>query len=131
MGAGAIEGRVQSGVMSFRLRNYKLPKLSGITVNSATFLFLVFDSNLLFVTRQEVSFTISESESLGYFRFERAAYLTFPGRLDVDIARVTLYVNVSSTTISNKNVVCFREILADFPLNYGNWLANKTKRLGT
>ena len=60
MGSGAIEGRVQSGVMSFRLRNYKLPKLSGITVNSATFLFAVFDFNLLFVSRQEVSVTISE-----------------------------------------------------------------------
>ena len=68
MGAGAIDGRVQSGVMSFRLRNYKLPKLSGVIVNSATFLFVVFDLNLLFVSRQEVSVTISESESLDYFR---------------------------------------------------------------
>jgi hypothetical protein len=60
MGAGAIEGRVQSGVMSFRLRNYKLPKLSGITVNSATFIFAVIDFNLFFVSRQEVYVTISE-----------------------------------------------------------------------
>ena len=119
MGVGAIEGRVQSGVMSFRLRNYKLPKLSGITVNSATFLLAVFDFNLLAVTRQEVSVTISESESLDYFRLERATYSSFAGRSDVDVVRVTLYVNVSSATISNRNAVCFREILTDFTLNYG------------
>ena len=98
-----------SGVMSFRLRNYKLPKLSGITVKSATFLFAVFDFNLLFVTRQEFSVTISELESLHYFRLKSAAYSTFTGQLDVGIVRVTFYVNVSSTTISNRNVVCFRE----------------------
>ena len=68
MGAGAIEGRVQSGVMPLRLKNYNLPKLSGITVNSATFLFAVYDFHLLFVSRQEVSITIPESESLDDFR---------------------------------------------------------------
>jgi hypothetical protein len=131
MGAGAIEDRVQYGVMSFRLRNYNLPKLSGIIVNSATFLFAVFDLNLLVVTRQDVPVTIFESESLDYFHLERATYSSFPGRLDVDVVRVTLYVNVSSVIVSNKNVVCFSEILTDFPLSYGNWLVNMTKRLGT
>jgi len=77
MGVGALEGRVQSCVMSFRLRNYKLPELSGIAVISATFLFAVFDFNLLFVTRQEVTVSISESESLEYFRLDRALYSTF------------------------------------------------------
>ena len=91
----------------------------------------MFDFNLLFVSRQEVLVTISEFESLDYFRLERVAYSIFTRRLDVDIVRVTLYVNVSSTTISNRNVVCFREILTDFPLNYENLLVNRTKRLGT
>jgi hypothetical protein len=63
--------------MSPRLRNFKLPKLSGITANSASFDFAELDFNLLFITRQEMLGTITERESLEYFRLERASYSSF------------------------------------------------------
>ena len=131
MGTGTIEGWVQSMVLFFRLQFFKLQKLTGITVNSVTFLYKVYGMDLLVITRQSVLLTINTSESVDHFRLERAVNYGFTRRIYADIIWVMIRVNVSPSTVSNKNIVCCVDTIIQFSVDYNKWLLNRNKRLGT